>query len=278
MGWHDTESHRVHPVAQAGDSQDYLNKLNVYADDRPEGRGPVGLCIREGKPCIFNDFLGDPRAEPWREAAMAHGLRSAAALPIRFDGNVVAALVVYAGEVSLFQDKEVALLEEVADSVSFALDHLEQEKKRRQAEDSLRVREAEYRAVIETTADGFWIADAEGSLLEVNDAYVLQSGYSRAELLGMHISDLEAQEEPEETAAHIGRIIREGSDLFQSLHRRKDGTVWPVEVTVSYWPTPADGSSASCATSPSASGPRRCCGSGSSFRTSSPRSPPACRA
>ena len=185
VGWHDTESHRVHPVAQAGDSQDYLDKLNVYADDRPEGRGPVGLCIREGKPCIFNDFLGDPRAEPWREAAMAHGLRSAAALPIRFDGNVVAALVVYAGEVSLFQDKEVALLEEVADSVSFALDHLEQEKKRRQAEDSLRVREAEYRAVIETTADGFCIADAEGSLLEVNDAYVLQSGYSRAELLGM---------------------------------------------------------------------------------------------
>ena len=236
VGWHDPESHRIDPVAQAGDSQDYLDKIRVYADDRPEGRGPVGVCIREGRPCIFNDFVDDPRAEPWHEAATAHGLHSVTALPIRVDGKVVAALVVYAGEAGLFRDKEVALLEETAASMSFALDYLEQERKRRQSEDSLRVREAQYRAVIETTSDGFWMLDAEGRLLEVNDAYVRRSGYSRAELLGMHISDLEAQESPEETAAHIARIIRDGNDLFQSLHRRKNGTVWPVEVTTSYWP------------------------------------------
>jgi PAS domain S-box-containing protein len=237
VGWRDPETHAVIPVARAGDCEGYLDGIKVYADDRPEGRGPVGVCMREGKPCIFQDFVNDPRAVLWREAAMIHGLRSVAALPIRFSGEVGGVFTVYAGELGVFQDKEISLLQEAAASISFALDHLEQEEKRRQAENSLRDREAQYRALIETTADGFWMSDAEGRLLEVNDAYVHPSGYSRTELLGMRISDLEAQEKPEETAAHIRRIILEGSDLFQSLHRRKDGTVWPVEVNITYCPS-----------------------------------------
>jgi len=237
VGCREAETHAVIPVARAGDCEGYLDGIKVYADDRPEGSGPVGVCMREGKPCIFQDFVNDPRAVLWREAAIIHGLRSVAALPIRFSGEVVGVFTVYAGELGVFQDKEISLLQEAAASISFALDHLEQEEKRRQAENSLRDREAQYRALIETTADGFWMSDAEGRLLEVNDAYVRLSGYSSTELLGMRISDLEAQEKPEETAAHIRRIILEGSDLFQSLHRRKDGTVWPVEVNITYWPS-----------------------------------------
>ena len=53
----------------------------------------------------------------------------------------------------------------------------------------------------------------------------------------MHISDLEAKEQPAEIAAHILRIRQNGSDLFESLHRAKDGTVWPVEVNAAYWPS-----------------------------------------
>ena len=93
-----------------------------------------------------------------------------------------------------------------------------------------------YRAVIETSADGFWIVDGEGRILEVNEAYIRRSGYSRSELLSMRIGQLEAREDPAETAAHIRNIIREGSDLFETLHRAKDGTVWQVEVNASYWP------------------------------------------
>lgn len=100
--------------------------------------------------------------------------------------------------------------------------------------EELALREARYRGAIETSVDGFWIANAQGRLLEVNDTYVRQSGYSREELLGMPISALEARESPEEVAARARETIRKGYDRFESEHRRKDASVWPVEIVVRY--------------------------------------------
>ncbi len=107
---------------------------------------------------------------------------------------------------------------------------------RSRAERSLREREAQYRAVVETSTDGFWVTDMEGRILEVNDAYVRRSGYSREELLDMRISDIDAQESPEEAATHIARIERGGNDLFETRQRTRDGSIWQVEVNASYWP------------------------------------------
>jgi PAS domain S-box-containing protein len=89
-------------------------------------------------------------------------------------------------------------------------------------------------AILGTTRDGFWIIDHYGRLLDVNPAYCQLSGYTRQELLGMHIWDLEMVESAAETKKHIGHIIAHEKDQFQSVHRRKDGTSWHVEVSVSY--------------------------------------------
>ncbi len=93
-----------------------------------------------------------------------------------------------------------------------------------------------YHAAINTPALGFWAVDAKGQFSEVNDAYTAQSGYSREELKQMHISDVEALENPEETAAHIKEIMQSGFARFRSAHRRKDGSVWPVEVVTTFSP------------------------------------------
>ena len=100
----------------------------------------------------------------------------------------------------------------------------------------LRERESLYRAVIETSADGFLIADLRGRLLEVNDAYVHRSGYSREELLGMNLVDLDADNSAEKIAEHIARIRTGGSALFGTRHRTKDGTAWEAELNSSFWP------------------------------------------
>jgi diguanylate cyclase (GGDEF)-like protein/PAS domain S-box-containing protein len=93
-----------------------------------------------------------------------------------------------------------------------------------------------YRSIIETALDGFWMVDMEAKLLEVNDSYCRLSGYSREELVGRHIYDVEAQETRRGIADRVDTIAQQGSGLFETWHRRSNGDTWPVEVAVSYSP------------------------------------------
>jgi PAS domain S-box-containing protein len=108
------------------------------------------------------------------------------------------------------------------------------ELERLHAEESLRDSYEVHRSILETTLDGFWRMDVQGKLLDVNPTYSQQSGYTREELLGMRILDLDARESAAENAAHIKQIVEAGHAQFESMHRRKDGSIWNVEVSASY--------------------------------------------
>jgi len=88
-----------------------------------------------------------------------------------------------------------------------------------------------YRSILQTSMEGFWQVHASGRLVDVNPAYCAMSGYTREELLQMKTSDLEVIEE--ETRSHFQQIMETGSDQFESIHRRKDGTRYAVEINVS---------------------------------------------
>ncbi len=105
----------------------------------------------------------------------------------------------------------------------------------RNAEKALKESEEYYRAVIETSPDGFWVTDVNGKILEVNDVYIKRSGYTREELLKMYAWDLDVNEYPEDTQLHMDKIKVRGAEVFETQHRTKDGTTWQVEIDVSYW-------------------------------------------
>lgn len=93
-----------------------------------------------------------------------------------------------------------------------------------------------YQSVLRTSIDGYWTVDREGRFLEVNDAYAQLIGYSQEELRRMAIRDVEALEDPEATALHLEKVMRDGSDRFQTRHRRKDGQLVDIEVSCVYVP------------------------------------------
>jgi len=102
--------------------------------------------------------------------------------------------------------------------------------------EALHAKDAMFRTAIETTTDGFWATDVHGTLVDANQAYSRLSGYSRQELLRMRVHELDASGDPYLVAARIAKTMQDGSYTFEAQHRRKDGTVWPVEIVATYSP------------------------------------------
>ena len=96
----------------------------------------------------------------------------------------------------------------------------------------------QYQRVIGMAIDGFWVAGADGRLLEVNEAYARMSGYTVDELLTMHISQFESNEALDDLQSHMEKIVRLGKDHFETRHRHKLGHEFAVDVSVLYDPVP----------------------------------------
>lgn len=116
---------------------------------------------------------------------------------------------------------------------------LEQRIKRRtleltQANEALSRRNTQRDAILNTAMDAFCIVDGDGRFLEVNEAFAQMSGFSMEELRAMTVRDIEARESAEEVMRHVGEIIEQGYDRFETLHRRKDGSLLWAEVSTNY--------------------------------------------
>jgi PAS domain S-box-containing protein len=107
---------------------------------------------------------------------------------------------------------------------------------RNKAEEALREREFRYRTVVETSTDGFWVLDRDGRILDVNRRYLERSGYSREELLGMTLFDIECSRTAEEIRRSLNIQGHREARIIEGLHRAKDASTWPVEVSSVYLP------------------------------------------
>ena len=101
---------------------------------------------------------------------------------------------------------------------------------RKRAEDELRESEERFRSFVDHATDGFFLFDEHQAILDVNRRACESLGYSREEMIGMHPRDFDAGLD-EASIARIGERVTTGETVtFETLHRRKDGTVFPVEV------------------------------------------------
>ncbi len=84
-------------------------------------------------------------------------------------------------------------------------------------------------AILRSAMDGFFVVDGQCRFLDVNDAFCRMLGYSREELMGLKISDLEA--EPA-SGGGVPSHTRTGLHHFPMPHRHKDGHVVHLELSV----------------------------------------------
>jgi len=102
---------------------------------------------------------------------------------------------------------------------------------RKRAEEALKL----FRALIERSNEAIEVVDPEtGHFLDVNEKGCRDLGYSREEFLSLKVFDIDPTRDYSEFMVLINELRETGSMRRESLHIRKDGTTFPVDINLSY--------------------------------------------
>ena len=100
----------------------------------------------------------------------------------------------------------------------------------KKAEEALSVELAWRRILLEQSRDGIVVLDQDGKVVEANLRFAEMLGRSPEELLQLHVQDWDVPT-PRERLEEMIRDVDESGDHFETQHRRKDGTVYDVEIS-----------------------------------------------
>lgn len=121
IGELDVDTGRIEPRAAGGVDPSYLDEIDIDLNDPVSARGPTGRAIGTREPQVMQDILGDPKFEPWREAAMERGFQSSAAFPLASGDDLYGVLNIYADRPDAFTPSEIEILRTVAEEITFAI-------------------------------------------------------------------------------------------------------------------------------------------------------------
>lgn len=199
----------------------FFEKLTGYSADEVIGKNPRFLQSGRTKPTEYQKMWGDLLAgRTWRGEFInkkkdgALYQERAILVPITDEDGRLRSVVGIKEDITLLRR---------------TIDDLEQKEKR-------------FRAIFERAGDAIYIHDQNGIVRMVNHAAVQQSGFSRSELIGMHIGELDSHlgSTPPPSVAELLRVDDNSAAnhvRFQSYHRRKDGSEFPIEVVLFVFPS-----------------------------------------
>jgi PAS domain S-box-containing protein len=105
----------------------------------------------------------------------------------------------------------------------------------RQAEQDLRASEVRFRTFVDHATDAFFLLDHRSIVIDANRQACADLGYTRQELIGKHRRDFDVALDEASIERLKGRILAGEAVTFETQHRRKDGSTFPVEVRVGHF-------------------------------------------
>jgi diguanylate cyclase (GGDEF)-like protein/PAS domain S-box-containing protein len=163
-------------------------------------------------------------------AAASRGFVSFAALPLRMGGRVIGGMAMFGAEPDVFGRYDVALLHDLADNISFALEAINQEERRIAAEKDLQLAAR----VFENSLEGIMITDAANNILLVNKAFCNVTGYQPHEVIGKNPRILSSGKQDPAFYQQMWQCLQqEGEWHGEVYNRRKNGQIYPEWLTIS---------------------------------------------
>jgi PAS domain S-box-containing protein len=107
---------------------------------------------------------------------------------------------------------------------------------RKHSEEALRESEARFRTLVDHATDSFVLRDEQGEVLDVNRNACESLGYSRDELISKAALPFDLEMDAAAWQRCRDQLKASGVATLESRYRRKDGTVFPVEVRMrEFW-------------------------------------------
>lgn len=123
------ENKPVRIAAASGTAKGYLDGLSLsWSESRPDGNGPVGVCIRTGTVQQMEDSEENPSFLPFREQARRSGIRSNVSIPFSIAKGRRGVLAVYAARPQAFEPVAIEVFQHLAGEIGHGIHSIEQEK------------------------------------------------------------------------------------------------------------------------------------------------------
>ena len=103
---------------------------------------------------------------------------------------------------------------------------------RKRAEEAFRESEKQFRLLVQHVPDILSVHDSDGNIIDTNQQACESLGYTHDELLRLHIKDIEQNFIIGKHAEQVKRMVPGVPILLQGVHKRKDGTTFPVEIRI----------------------------------------------
>jgi len=228
------------PVAHGGAARRYTEGLRLRIDAQEGGqRGPSREAFLSGAPAVCNDVESDPRMTPWRERARASGVRASGAFPIMRQGACAGVLNLYFAERDAFDEQLIDLARRMVSDVEFALDKVDRELARAEAERIASDREVQLSGLVESALDAIIAVDASHRVVLFNAAATRMFGVAAREAIGGTLDRFIPPGVREAHRRHVERYATEGQTSRQMGAAREltglraSGDVFPIEASIS---------------------------------------------
>ncbi len=207
-----------------GFSESMINTFSLL-----EGQGLSTYVVTEKKAAVVEDFRVEKRFEV-PPVVFQEGITSALSVPMMIGDKVFGVMIGHTRGRRVFTSEEIDLYLSIANQSAVAIKNV-------MHFESMQDSEKRFRALIDGAGDAVFLSDMEGQLVDVNSMACQSLGYSREELLRMSVFDVDPQARDLDTREKLwSNLAPAEHKTILSHHRRKDGTVFPVEIRIGLLP------------------------------------------